>query len=100
MDKTSKSSKFEMTFNWDALLEYFDSLKHMLSLDIEPFADVQLQVPGFPVIALNPYDFADEETFNIFVVIVERYVTQVSNKAKYVAPEDWIHDEDCCALHN
>lgn len=98
-DKTSKDSKFEMAFDWDALLEYFDSLKYMLSLDVEPFADVQIQIPGFPVIALNPHDFANQETHDIFVDIVERYVTQVTNKAKYVAPEDWDHDKDCCPYH-
>jgi hypothetical protein len=98
-DKTSKGSKFEMAFDWDALLEYFDSLKHMLSLDVAPFEDIQIQIPGFPVIALTPYLFGQEETHDIFVDIVERYVTQVTNKAKYVEPEDWVHDEDCCAHH-
>jgi len=98
-DKDSNKSRFEMAFNWDALLEYFDSLKHMLSLDVAPFEDVQIQIPGFPVIALTPYLFGQEETFDIFVDIVERYVTQVSNKAKYVAPEDWVHGDDCCAYN-
>jgi hypothetical protein len=92
-DKDSGKSRFDMTFDWDELLEYFDSLKHMLSLDIAPFADVQIQVPGFPVIALTPYLFAQNETHEIFVDIVERYVNQLSIKPKYVAPED---EYDCC----
>jgi hypothetical protein len=92
-DKDSGKSRFDMTFDWDELLEYFDSLKHMLSLDIAPFADVQIQVPGFPVIALTPYLFAQNETHEIFVDIVERYVNQLSIKPKYVSPED---EYDCC----
>ena len=96
MDKTSNGSKFEMAFDWDALLEYFDSLKHMLSLDIEPFADIQIQIPGFPVIALTPYLFGQNETHDIFVDIVERYVTQVSNKAHYICA----NGDDCCMYHS
>ena len=95
-DKDSNKSSFEMTFDWHGLIGYLDSLKHMLSLDIEPFDDVQLQVPGFPVVALTPYMFGQQETYDIFVGVVERYVTQVSENAEC---EDYIMD-DCCAVHN
>ena len=94
-DKDSNESRFEMTLDWDGLLEYFDSLKHMLSLDIEPFADIQIQVPGFPVIALTPYLFARNETHEIFVDIVERYVTQLTNMPKDLGREEWDHERPC-----
>lgn len=99
-DKNSSSkASFTMHFDWYDLLDYFGSLQHMLSLDVEPFEQIQVQIPGFPLIALTPYLFGQEETYDTFVDSVERYVTQVSSGPKYVKPEDWVHGEDCCSCH-
>ena len=95
IDKDSNESRFEMEFDWDELVKYFDSLKHMLSLDTEPFADVQIQVPGFPLIALTPYLFGQNETYGIFLAIVERYVSQLTNMPKDIGPEEWDHECPC-----
>jgi hypothetical protein len=76
-DKLSSRS-YVHYYTWSELCEYLDSMRHLLSVDSDPYETIQLQVPGFPCISLKPRTFAKEDTYESFSAVVESYVNRVA----------------------
>ena len=74
----SSNSKTSMEMNWDDLLDYLDDLRMLLQHDVEPFDSFQLQVPGFPCVALSMFDLYNTKLYNTITNVIERYVVQVT----------------------
>ena len=63
-------------YDWDGLCQYLTSMRHLLSVDADPFDTIQLQVPGFPCVSLKPRTFNKDETYDTFFGVVESYVNR------------------------